>query len=242
MCWPATALSMKLGASGNPPRAETSVQRENNQTPMSEIQAVADALLGIDVSHWQGQIDWIQVSEAGVKFAFIKATDGNALSDPMLKQNYEGAANAGIPFGLYHFWRPGIPGQADHFMNETVDIPHSFLVALDIETGALTEDNQQDALDWLKMLSDPLALHSRPLVYVSPSYAKFNLTDPAWLQYPLWTAHYTDLPQPNIDKWPTWMFWQRQPNATIPGISTPCDVNWFNGDAAAFSKLIQLPT
>ena len=209
---------------------------------MSEIQPVPNALLGIDVSHYQGVIDWPKVAAAGVKFVFIKATDGATLADPMAKTNASGAAAAGLPFGFYHFWRPTDDwrAQADFFLSVIDDVAPLANAGvlpsvLDIEVGSLSEDNQGDALSWVKAAPGQIAI-----VYVSPSYARFNLTDPAWIQYPLWSAHYTELPQPNTDKWPTWMFWQRQGNGTIPGISTPVDIDWFNG--SDFQKLIQLPT
>ena len=209
---------------------------------MSEIQPVPNALLGIDVSHYQGVIDWPKVAAAGVKFVFIKATDGATLADPMAKTNASGAAAAGLPFGFYHFWRPTDDwrAQADFFLSVIDDVAPLANAGvlpsvLDIEVGSLSEDNQGDALSWVKAAPGQIAI-----VYVSPSYARFNLTDPAWIQYPHWSAHYTELPQPNTDKWPTWMFWQRQGNGTIPGISTPVDIDWFNG--SDFQKLIQLPT
>ena len=209
---------------------------------MSDIQPVPNALLGIDVSHYQGVIDWPKVAAAGVKFVFIKATDGATLADPMAKTNASGAAAAGLPFGFYHFWRPTDDwrAQADFFLSVIDDVAPLANAGvlpsvLDIEVGSLSEDNQGDALSWVKAAPGQIAI-----VYVSPSYARFNLTDPAWIQYPLWSAHYTELPQPNTDKWPTWMFWQRQGNGTIPGISTPVDIDWFNG--SDFQKLIQLPT
>lgn len=207
---------------------------------MSVIQPVFNALLGIDVSHYQGEIDWSKVAESGVTFAFIKATDGLTV-DPMAGKNADGGTNAGLPFGFYHFWRPkdDWKAQADHFLG-TVDALDLMRLppVLDIETGSLSEDNQQDALNWLAEWKG----YQKPLVYVSPSYARFNLTDPAWIQYPLWSAHYTELPQPNTDKWPSWMFWQRQGNGSIPGISTAVDIDWFNGSQEDFQKLIQLPT
>ena len=213
---------------------------------MSEILQVANALLGIDVSHYQGVIDWVQVAEAGVKFAFIKATDGESVADQCLHVNVNGAKAVGIPYGLYHFWRPQYDPmkQANNFLRTATSVgAWEFAVALDIETGSLSEENQEDAFAWLAQVDQCIGSKPvKPIVYVSPSYAKYNLTDPAWIQYPLWAAHYTDLPQPNTDKWPTWMFWQKQGNATIPGISTAVDVNWFNGSEEDFQKLIQLPT
>ena len=217
-----------------------------------EIQQVPNALLGVDVSHYQAVIDWPCVSEAGVKFAWIKATDG-LVADPMLKTNIEGAYGAGIPFGFYHFWRPqhDAKEQADNFMHSIIDataqttaasVWPEFAHALDIETGTLPEERQEQALAWLTHIDGTSPKQTKPLVYVSPSYAQINLTDSAWLEYPLWVAHYTENPKPNTDKWPTWMFWQRQGNARIGGISTPVDVDWYNGSAEDFQKLIQLPT
>ena len=211
---------------------------------MSEIQPVANALLGIDVSHYQGVIDWPKVADAGVKFVFIKATDGATVADPMAKTNASGAAAAGLPFGFYHFWRPTDDwrAQADFFLSvidDAAPLANAGILpnVLDIEVGSLSEDNQGDALSWLKAAPGQIAI-----VYVSPSYARFNLTDPAWIQYSLWSAHYTDLMQPNIDKWPSWMFWQRQGNGTIPGISTPVDIDWFNGSEKDLWKLVAPPT
>src|SRR5262249_30419769 len=60
-------------------------------------------VLGIDVSHHQGPIDWPQVAVAGVGFAYIKATEGKDLSDPMFRVHWRAADAAGIPRGAYHF-------------------------------------------------------------------------------------------------------------------------------------------
>jgi len=214
---------------------------------VSGILQVPNALLGIDVSHFQGAIDWVSVAESGVKFAFIKATDGASVSDPMLKQNIDGATAAGLPYGLYHFWRPQQPAesQAANFLNAVTEDAinaQQFANVLDIETGALTEDCQDQALAWLSAIEQASPKLLRPVVYVSPSYAQVNLTDPAWQGSPLWTAHYTELPQPSIGKWPKWTFWQRQGDGEVPGISGLVDIDWFNGDSAAFAQFVQLPT
>jgi GH25 family lysozyme M1 (1,4-beta-N-acetylmuramidase) len=60
--------------------------------------------VGIDVSHWQGVIDWTQVKKAGVKFAIIRTGDG-VDPDSRCPANIGGAIDAGIPFGLYHYVR-----------------------------------------------------------------------------------------------------------------------------------------
>lgn len=229
---------------------------------MSDILPVPNALLGIDVSHWQGLIDWNEVAAARfelpqqmpdgsiqqalyqVAFAWIKAADGMTV-DPLAQRNCQGAAAAQLPFGLYHFWRPQLSPvqQANLFLKATADITASeFAAALDIETGALTEDNQEDALAWLAQVDETIPHPLKPPVYVAPSYAQINLTDPAWLGYPLWVAHFTAAAQPTIVKWPRWTFWQRQSDGEIPGIIGVVDIDWFNGSAEDFQKLIRVPT
>src|SRR5688572_21982049 len=58
---------------------------------------------GIDVSYWQGDIDWNTVSNAGISFAYIKATEGGDHVDPKFLQNWYQAKRAGIARGAYHF-------------------------------------------------------------------------------------------------------------------------------------------
>jgi GH25 family lysozyme M1 (1,4-beta-N-acetylmuramidase) len=69
-------------------------------------------LKGIDVSHWDGKIDWAQVKNAGVGFAYIKATEGTNFVDSQFAHNLAGAKDVGLPFGLYHFLRPDNNGAA----------------------------------------------------------------------------------------------------------------------------------
>src|SRR3954471_18906381 len=72
----------------------------------------AEAPKGIDVSHWQGQIGWLQVGAAGYDFAFAKATEGTTYTDPTYGTNRSGAGAAGMKFGAYHFARPAAGSDA----------------------------------------------------------------------------------------------------------------------------------
>ncbi|ATO50289.1 GH25 family lysozyme [Brevibacillus laterosporus] len=71
-----------------------------------------------DVSKWQGEINRNQVESDGVKYAFIKATEGTSLVDRKLKENAQGANRAGIKVGYYHFAHPdlSVQSQAEHFV------------------------------------------------------------------------------------------------------------------------------
>ena len=74
---------------------------------------------GIDVSHWQAQIDWPAVRAAGKRYAFIKATEGTSFVDDTFERNWEQAKQAGLLVGAYHFFRPlqDAQNQAEHFLN-----------------------------------------------------------------------------------------------------------------------------
>ncbi|TPG73172.1 hypothetical protein EEL31_02010 [Brevibacillus laterosporus] len=78
---------------------------------------------GIDVSKWQGEINWNQVASDGVKYAFIKATEGTSLVDRKLNENTQGANRAGIKVGYYHFAHPDMSpqDQANHFLKSILN-------------------------------------------------------------------------------------------------------------------------
>lgn len=73
---------------------------------------------GIDVSHWQGTIDWNAAAADGVEFVFIKATEGGDYTDPAFAANWSGSSRAGIRRGAYHFYRPqtDAAAQAQQFL------------------------------------------------------------------------------------------------------------------------------
>lgn len=70
---------------------------------------------GIDVSHWQGAIDWTKVKASGIQFAIIKAggSDAGFYTDPRWEENYKGAKDNGIAVGAYYFVGPGCISSAD---------------------------------------------------------------------------------------------------------------------------------
>ncbi len=75
-------------------------------------------ILGIDVSFWEGGIDWKKVRGGGIRFMFTKATEGEDYEDPTLDDNWLGAKAVGILRGAYHFFHPNMSPikQANHFV------------------------------------------------------------------------------------------------------------------------------
>lgn len=88
---------------------------ENQAPPLPNVERP----LGLDVSRWQGVMDWAKAKEAGAYFTFIKATEHTAWVDPLFDENWQGARAVGLLVGAYHFFRPGYDpiAQAKHFVN-----------------------------------------------------------------------------------------------------------------------------
>ncbi|HEV3471189.1 MAG TPA: GH25 family lysozyme, partial [Pyrinomonadaceae bacterium] len=94
-------------------------------------------LLGIDVSHYQGGVNWEAVKAAGCAFAFAKATEGAGVTDPFFHANWAGMKAAGLLRGAYHFFRPAQDAaqQAAHFLSTVQLQPGDLPPVLDVETA-----------------------------------------------------------------------------------------------------------
>ena len=199
---------------------------------------------GVDVSHWQGTIAWSQVDNAGVQFAFMKATEGTNYTDTMLARNWAATEQVGIYRGAYHFARPSVgsaPAQARYFVSKVGSFkqPGVLPPVLDLEaTGGLgTAALRTWVSTWLTTVED---LTGRtPILYFSPSFWESNMgNSTAFTRYPLWIAHYTTASAPRVPGgWSTWTFWQRTDSGRVSGISGNVDMNRFNGSTAQLAKL-----
>src|SRR5262245_48071429 len=118
-------------------RGSRSMSEPTTSATPSPVQAQ-----GLDVSHFQGTVDWPQVAQAGYGFAFIKATDGITYTDPMFAQNWAGAKAAGLLRGAYHFFEADDDPQqqAENFLKtvslESGDLPP----VLDVEASSTSSE------------------------------------------------------------------------------------------------------
>ena len=200
---------------------------------------------GIDVSHWQGDVDWRAVKRSGRHFAFAKATEGRSLVDEKFGQNWKNMKEAGIIRGAYHFAKPTAAArpQARHF-HKTVKLePGDLPLVLDLEDGEeigskKLEQWVRDFVDELKSLSG-----ATPIIY-SGGFWKSHLnhmTDN--LGCPLWLPQYGPKAE-NPAAWKKWTFWQYSDgtiNAArlrpVPGVGQSCDRNRFQGSVTQLRKL-----
>jgi lysozyme len=204
---------------------------------------------GIDVSKWQGVIDWKAVRAAGIRFAYIKATDSTNGLDPNFTANWEGAKTAGIVRGAYHYFRPTADAkQQAAFFAQTVHLePTDLPPALDIESdfGKLSVAQINQAVStWLSEVEKRTS--RRPLVYTRATISDVRLVGPsgkvpAWIkEYKLWVANY-GVQSPLMPKgWDKWHFWQYSDKGAINGIDGNVDLDWFNGSLKDLGMLVGL--
>ncbi len=201
----------------------------------------AVTLEGIDVSHYQGVIDWPSVAAAGKRFAIMKVTEGQTYVDPGYATNHTAARAAGLPVSAYHFARPmSTRGdaviQADWFVNNAALLPGDLVPALDLEqTGGLSVSDLQAWVGaWLGEVTAKLGV--RPMIYASPAFwttSMGNTTLFADQGYSvLWIAHWgTSSPALPAANWGGhgWTFWQYSSTGSVPGISGNVDLDRYNG-------------
>ena len=192
---------------------------------------------GIDVSHWQGTIDWAKVKAAGKTFAFAKATEGIGFEDSNYDVNKAGALAQGIKFGAYHFARPGSNDpvrEADWFV-DTARVQHGMLIpVLDLElTGGLgTSALTSWVKAWLQRVDQRLGV--KPMIYTSPSFWRNAMGDSRWFAdngyAMLWVAHW-GVTSPSIpgSNWGgrSWTFWQYSSDGSVSGIAGRVDLNLY---------------
>ncbi len=187
-------------------------------------------LAGIDVSHFNGEVDWTAASNS-ITFAFAKATQGVGFVDPRFAQNWLGMRDAGVQRGAYHFFDPSenAAAQADLFLNtvrlDAGDLPP----VLDIEMlkrSALTSTLDGIAV-WLAAVQSGTG--TTPIIYTSPGFWAQLGNPPNPGNHPLWVAHY-GVAKPSVPPiWNSWTFWQFSQLGRCAGIKGYVDLNRFSG-------------
>ncbi|MBT9392936.1 glycoside hydrolase family 25 protein [Hymenobacter sp. NST-14] len=191
---------------------------------------------GIDVSAYQGRIDWPLVAGHRVRFAFIKATEGVTLRDSRFQRNWRGARAAGIYRGAYHYFHPNYDAtrQANLF-TRTVPLSAGDLPpVLDVEHARFHDVAQmrRGVATWLRLVERHYGV--RPILYSNYSFYQRHLAG-HFDKYPLWLAHY-EVDRPRLP--PTkWLIWQHSDEAYVPGIRGTVDFNVFQG---SFQRLTAL--
>ncbi|KAK7451788.1 hypothetical protein VKT23_012467 [Stygiomarasmius scandens] len=201
---------------------------------------------GIDVSHFQGNVNWNTVFNNGIRFVFIKATEGTTFTDPNFSNNYAGATNAGLIRGAYHFAHPDASSgatQANFFLAhgggwsaDGITLPG----VLDIEynpSGAECYGLSASAMvSWIKDFST--TYHSKtgrfPIIYTTTDWWTTCTGNSAAFanDNPLWIARYASSIGTLPAGWSFATFWQYADSGPNPG-----DQDVFNGDSAGLGRM-----
>ena len=206
--------------------------------------SAASVVYGMDVSGYQGNVNWSTAYANGGRFAYVKATEGTGYTNPYFAQQYNGSYNVGMIRGAYHFARPNVSSgatQADYFVNngggwsgDGKTLPG----ALDIEWnpysgGTCYGLSAAGMVSWIRDFSNEY--HARtsvyPVIYTATSWwsectgntGSFSSTNP------LWVARYASAAGTLPYDWGYYTFWQNADSGTFPG-----DQDQFNG---AYSQL-----
>lgn len=187
---------------------------------------------GIDVSHYQGDIDWKMLGQTRqgqfpIQFIFMKATEGGDYTDDRFAANFDSARVHGFVRGAYHFYNPKTDAnkQADFFIQSVKLEPGDLPPVLDIEKkGKDMKKLQSDLKLWLRKVENHYGV--KPIIYASYKFKTRYLNDSVFNTYPYWIAHYyVDSVRYEGD----WKFWQHTDVGTLPGIEEKVDLNVFNG-------------
>lgn len=188
------------------------------------------ALDGADVSVFQGEIDFRAVRDSGVQAVYIRSSFGAEGVDDAFARNVRDAAQAGLPFGLYHFMEAETPDEArreaNFFCQLIRSTGYTCRPALDFETGdGLSDEEQSDLV--AAFLEEVEALTGQtPMLYVDLSRAR--RLDRGLARYPLWLAQWDALrPDLSGTPWTDWTGWQFTDRGRIPGIEGNVDLDRF---------------
>jgi lysozyme len=193
-------------------------------------------VVGIDVSHYQGSIDWAAVASHGVSFAYIKATEGVQGRDARFARNWQDARRTGIRVGAYHYFifcRSG-RAQAQNFLTVAPRSAGTLPPAVDLEAWSSCHRRPTGG-EMRRELDAYLAVverreRRRAVLYVTPGfYAAYRAYLP---RRPMWRRSILERPPANE----SWAFWQYRSRGRVAGIQTRVDLNI---DASAHPRRVR---
>ena len=183
---------------------------------------------GIDVSHHQGEIDWKRVAGAGIRFAYLKASEGRDLRDPRFRHNWDAAAKAGLARGAYHFFTFCSPGreQAEHFLRVAKPSEGALTPVADVEFRGNCTRWRSLAVVREELASFVAAVErawgTPPILYVTPDSYERVLAG-GFAAYPIWIRSLAS--EPARDAYGGWWIWQYSETGRVPGVAGPVDLD-----------------
>jgi lysozyme len=234
---PTSRPARKAGRSAHPPRF-----RDAKPVSFGPVTPNHYPVHGVDVSRWQGEIDWKTLHGQGARFAFIKATDGGDHLDPMFTRNWKEAEKAGVRRGAYHFfyWCRTAASQAEWFIRNVPKEKGALPPVLDVEWNHLSACRKRPSrtavIEKMQVFVDRLERHygQRPIIYTTPDFYRDNLQG-SFPNHPFWLRSVAAHPS-KVYPGREWLFWQYSGTGLSQGVQGQIDLNVFAGDEKAWQR------
>ncbi|WP_246733915.1 glycoside hydrolase family 25 protein, partial [Oharaeibacter diazotrophicus] len=199
---------------------------------------------GIDVSRYQGRIDWNQVAGAGTKFAFIKATEGGDHLDPRFMINWTEAKASGVPRAAYHFvwWCRPAREQASWFIQNVPVDPDALPPVIDVEwqngANCTRRVSREDAIAKIRIISAMMTARygKTPIIYTDINFHR-DVLEGVGLANPFWLRSTAAEPQVRYRN-RRWTMWQWTQTGRVPGIRGHVDRNVFYGSDREWATFV----
>lgn len=204
---------------------------------------------GVDVSRWQGDIDWVKLRRQGANFAYIKATEGDDHTDSMFNHNWKAAEKAGIPRGAYHFfyWCSKAELQADWFIRHVPKDKGALPPVIDVEWNSHSRTckhrpSRAMVLTKMKIFMKKVERHygQKPIIYTAPDFYADNLKG-EFRNHSFWLRSVAAHPK---KKYPgrDFAFWQYSGTGLSASHDTQIDLNVFNGSKRSWQRWLNQRT
>ena len=197
---------------------------------------------GVDVSHYQGEIDWQVLSGEDIAFAYIKATEGSSHTDEKFLKNWEDARQTDLKVGAYHFFSFDSPGesQLEHFIEVIPAFEEMLPPAVDFEFYADKKINPPEA----EPVRQELRIMLRGLEEYYGVTPVLYATEESWEMYlegyfddyPLWIRNVIKKPDIGGRKWQFWQYTNRGRLAGYHGEEEFIDINVFAGNEEEWER------
>lgn len=177
---------------------------------------------GIDVSKYQGDINWAKVSRNGAKFVYIKATEGTSIQDPNYSKNVDGARKAGLKVGSYHLYSSKTTAyqQFDNFKSVVRKSKQDLIPVLDIEERHSRGLNKQRVDKLLELMEQEYGV--KPMIYTSEMVYVAHFSGKKYAKYHFFIARYKGTPKVR------YTLWQYTEKGKLPGIKGFVDLSRFH--------------
>jgi lysozyme len=196
---------------------------------------------GVDVSNYQGEIDWAVLSSQNIDFAFIKSTEGSSFVDASFSNNWEAAQQTDLRVGAYHFFSYDSPGitQAENFIRTVPSFDGMLPPVVDVEFYGDKESNPPDkesVTKELQVMLSELESHygMQPIIYTTKIVFDLYI-DEEFSDYPLWIREVYFSPNECSDyNWTFWQYTNREKLEGYNGVEEFIDMNVFFGTREEF--------